>query len=414
MSRPKLLRITTVPISLEILLTGQLDYMQENGFEVVAVSSDGPEVKRFTKNRGIKHEVIEMTRTISPLKDLIALIKLYRFIKQEKPDIVHTHTPKAGLLGMIAAKLANVPIRLHTVAGLPLMTSHGFRRKLLVTTEKLTYQCSSETLANSFSIASFMLKEQMISIDKLKVLGNGSTNGFDNNRFNLENLSADHLDVVKKEISYNPELFYYLYVGRLVADKGIDELYEAFHIMYAKNKSIRLIILGNFEKERDSLKEQRVIEIINHPGIVYLGWREDVEYFISITNVLVHPSHREGFPNILLQASAMQTPIICSNIPGNIDVVNNDNATLFEVKNIENLLSKMNEVYVKYTDKKNQATILSSSIIDKYSRLSVQQLILDYYFEKINSEKYKSSKGLKESSVITNSSIQEPLTSLNY
>ena len=388
--------------------------MQENGFEVVAVSSDGPEIKRFTKKRGIKHEVIEMTRTISPLKDLIALIKLYRFIKQEKPDIVHTHTPKAGLLGMIAAKFANVPIRLHTVAGLPMMTSQGFRRKLLVATEKLTYQCSSETLANSFSIASFMLKEQMISIDKLKVLGNGSTNGFDNNRFNLENLSADHLKVVKKEISYKPELFYYLYVGRLVVDKGIDELYEAFHKMYAKNKSIRLVILGNFEKERDSLNEQRVIEIINHPGIIYLGWRDDVEYFISITNVLVHPSHREGFPNILLQSAAMQTPIICSKIPGNIDVVNDDNATLFEVKSTENLLFKMNEVFLNFADKKNKATILSSSIVDKYSRLSVQQLILDYYFEKLNTETYKLRKNLKEVSVITNTSMQEPLTSLNY
>jgi glycosyltransferase involved in cell wall biosynthesis len=388
--------------------------MQANGFDVVAVSSNGSEVNKFTKNRAIRHQVIEMTRTISPMKDFIALIKLYRFIKKEKPDIVHTHTPKAGLLGMIAAKLANVPIRLHTVAGLPLMTSKGFRRGLLVVTEKLTYQCSTETLANSFSIASFMLKEQMISIDKLKVLGNGSTNGFDNNRFNLENLSADRLDFVKREISYNPELFYFLYVGRLVVDKGIDELYEAFHKLYAKNKSLRLIILGNFEKERDSLNEQRVVEIINHPGIIYLGWREDVEYFISIANTLVHPSHREGFPNILLQSASMQTPIICSNIPGNIDVVNNDNATLFEVKNTENLLSKMNEVFLNYAVKKNQATILSNSIIDKYSRETVQQIILDYYLEKLNSKENKLSSNSNESAVIKNGSIQEPLTSLNY
>ncbi len=414
MTRPKLIRITTVPISLEILLTGQLDYMQNNGFEVIAASSSGPEIKKLTEQQGVTHKTIEMTRTISPIKDVVSLIKLYQFIKKEKPQIVHTHTPKAGLLGMIAAKLARVPIRIHTVAGLPLMTSTGIRKKILYFTEKVTYKCSSETLANSFSIATFMLKEQMIELDKLKVLGNGSTNGFDNNRFNPDNLNFEKLNNVKEEISYNEGLFYYLYVGRLVVDKGINELYEAFHKLYAKNKNIRLIILGNFEKERDSLNEQRVIEIINHPGIMFLGWRNDVEYFLSIANVLVHPSHREGFPNILLQAAAMNTPIVCSKIPGNIDIVNNDNASLFQVKNSDDLLNKLNDVFVNYSIKLKQAQSLRTSIIDKYSRDSVQLLILDYYREQLGSlSTTKSLQGLNHS-VNETKSFNEQISSYNY
>jgi glycosyltransferase involved in cell wall biosynthesis len=315
---------------------------------------------------------------------------------------------------MIAAKMANVPIRLHTVAGLPLMTSQGLRKKILFTTEKVTYYCSSETLANSYSIASFMLKEQMIDINKLKVLGNGSTNGFDNNRFNFENLNREILGKIKSEISYNNDLFYYLYVGRLVVDKGIDELYEAFHKLYARNKNLRLIILGTFEKERDSLKEQRVVEIINHPGIIFLGWRDDVEYFIALSNALVHPSHREGFPNILLQAAAMNTPIICSRIPGNIDIVNEENASLYTVKNSQELFNKMNEMFVDYNSKLDQANLFGVSIVDRFSRESVQQLILEYYTEKLKAKSIIVKNNPSRNSLEVNNNLTEQITALKY
>ena len=135
--KPRLLRITTVPISLHLLLKGQPQFMMKNGFEVLTVSADGKELQAI-KNAGIPHQIINLTRKISPIADSIALWKMIRLIKSFKPDIVHTHTPKAGLIGMIAAWICRVPIRLHTVAGLPVMEATGIKKSLLILTEKIT------------------------------------------------------------------------------------------------------------------------------------------------------------------------------------------------------------------------------------------------------------------------------------
>jgi hypothetical protein len=140
--KKKILRITTVPISLNILLKGQLKYMQEQGYEVIVASAVGPEVKEICLREGVKHFPISFTRTLSPFKDLTVLWQLTRLIQKEKPDIVHTHTPKAGLLGMMASKITGVKLRMHTVAGMPLMEAKGFTKIILRITEKITYACA--------------------------------------------------------------------------------------------------------------------------------------------------------------------------------------------------------------------------------------------------------------------------------
>lgn len=366
-------------MSLEVLLTGQLDFMKKSGFEVHAVSSSGKESANFTTERGISYHTVEMTRSISPIKDLIALYKLYVLLRRERPEIVHTHTPKAGLLGMIAAYLAGTKHRIHTVAGLPLMTCRGWRRRLLISTEKLTYRCSTQTLANSFSIADYLLKENFLKIDKLKIIGNGSSNGYDTNRFSIENLDKEVLEDIKLEIKYSTENFYFLFVGRLVNDKGVNELFDAFNQLYKLNNNIRLIILGEFEKERDAINEQRVVEIINHPGTLFMGWRTEVEYFLDIADALVHPSHREGFPNILLQAAAMNTPIVCSRIQGNIDIVSNDTATLHTVNSVSSLFDAINKVYKNYNEAFSKAIELQSFVKENFSRKYVQHAMLEFY-----------------------------------
>lgn len=353
--------------------------MKINGFDVHAISSSGKECENFTSQRGIPFHTIEMTRTISPIKDLKALYKLYLLIKKERPDIVHTHTPKAGLLGMIASYLAGTKHRVHTVAGLPLMTCSGWRKRLLTLTERLTYHFSTQTLANSFSIADYLLKENFLKIDKLKVVGNGSSNGYDTNRFTIENLDKNIKQKIKNEINYSEANFYYLFVGRLVNDKGINELYTAFNLLYQENNKVKLIILGEFEKERDVINESRINEIINHPGIIFLGWRSEVEYFLDIAHVLVHPSHREGFPNILLQAAAMNTPIVCSRIHGNIDIVNEKTATLHNVNSVPSLYEALREVNDQFNNACSTALILKSFVKENYSRAYIQRSMLKFY-----------------------------------
>src|SRR5690554_6813774 len=174
---PKLIRITTVPVSLKTLLKGQHQYMSQNGFEVIGVSSSGKELKEVEKEEGIRTHVINMTRKITPLQDLKALFQLIRFLRKEKPDIVHTHTPKAGLLGMMAAKIAGVPHRLHTVAGMPLTVATGFKRRLLNFIEKLTYTCATKVYPNSERLKKIIINNNFTSEKKLKVIGYGSSIG---------------------------------------------------------------------------------------------------------------------------------------------------------------------------------------------------------------------------------------------
>src|SRR5690554_2363157 len=196
---PKLIRITTVPQSLRGLLKGQLKFMSENGFEVIGVSSPGEALKDVEKNEGVKTVGIEMTRSITPLQDLKALVQLIQLFRKEKPQIVHTHTPKAGLLGMIAARLAGVPHRLHTVAGMPLTVATGFKRQLLNQMEKLTYVCATKVYPNSYGLEQIILKEKFTNPTKLKVIGKGSSNGIDTSQFDPVLVSEE----TKKEIRKN-------------------------------------------------------------------------------------------------------------------------------------------------------------------------------------------------------------------
>src|SRR5947209_8241821 len=142
MNKIKLARVTTVPISLEVLLSGQMRYMKENGFEVYMISSPGDNTTQLEEKENCRFITVEMTRTVTPLKDLLSIYKLIKTFKKIKPDIVHTHTPKAGLVGMMAAWLCKVPVRLHTVAGLPLMEAKGITQKILILVEKVTYACA--------------------------------------------------------------------------------------------------------------------------------------------------------------------------------------------------------------------------------------------------------------------------------
>jgi UDP-N-acetylglucosamine:LPS N-acetylglucosamine transferase len=177
-NKAKLIRITTIPLSLEKLLEGQLSFMN-NHYEVTAVSSECERLKKYGLANGVDTYCLSMTRKITPLKDLIAVFKLFFYLKKERPLIVHTHTPKAGVVGMLAAKLAGVPLRLHTVAGLPLIEATGFKRMLLNSVEKLTYLMATNIYPNSHGLNEIIIKEKFTSPTKMKVLGGGSSNGID-------------------------------------------------------------------------------------------------------------------------------------------------------------------------------------------------------------------------------------------
>jgi glycosyltransferase involved in cell wall biosynthesis len=319
---PHLVRITTVPVSLKVLLKGQMKFMQEQGFEVTMVSSDGPEAKDLEKQENCTHIVIPLSRKISPLQDLLSLIKLTRLLHHIQPDIVHTHTPKAGLIGMWAAFFARVPVRLHTIAGLPWMESKGPLRLLLRLIEKITALPAHQVYPNSFVLQRF-LKQQGIAVNKLKVLCNGSSNGIDCTYFNKsEELANSALDI-RSETGVIENAWVWIFVGRIVKDKGMGELLDAFQTLNRQFPDDRLWILGDEEPELDPLEKRHRNMLYEHVAIKNWHFQNDIRPFLAASQVLVFPSYREGFPNVPMQAGAMGCALILSDINGCNEIVTN-------------------------------------------------------------------------------------------
>jgi glycosyltransferase involved in cell wall biosynthesis len=361
MNKPKLIRITTVPISLKILLKGQLKFMSQF-FEVVGVSSAGEDLEIVREREGIRVEALEMSRQITPIQDFISLIKMVRFLQKEKPHIVHSHTPKAGIIGMLAAKIVGVPIRIHTVAGLPLMEAKGMKRNILNFVEKLTYQCATHVFPNSKGLYDFILEEKLSSASKLKIIGKGSSNGINTEYFSPENIPMTEIIRLKKELGIQEEDFVFVFVGRLVNDKGISELVSAFSQSAFRNLKSKLLLVGPLESDLDPLLPETLEEIERNENILSVGFQSDVHPYFAISDALVFPSYREGFPNVVMQAGAMGLPAIVTNINGCNEIIEDfKNGYLIPVKNTEALKKAMLEFLQKdekYGEMKSQARMM--------------------------------------------------------
>ncbi|CAM3645342.1 glycosyltransferase family 4 protein [Flavobacterium gelidilacus] len=387
MTKHKLIRITTVPISLDKLLSGQLAFMNQF-YKVIGVSSEKEYLEQVGKKENIEVCHIDMTRQITPIKDLVSVYELYRFFKKEKPFIVHTHTPKAGTVGMLAAKLASVPNRLHTIAGLPLMEATGNKRKLLNFVEKITYSCATKIYPNSFGLQEVILAEKFCEPEKLKVLGNGSTNGIDTSVFDPEKYSLKENSISKEKLEILPSDFVFIFVGRLVGDKGINELVEAFGELEIGDwrletgviKKVKLLLVGPLETELDPLLPETLKKIESNKNIITVGYQNDVRPYFAIADALVFPSYREGFPNVVMQAGAMGLPSIVSNINGcNEIIIEKHNGMIIPVKNttaIFEAMKKMVEDVDFYNDLKQNSR---KRIVENYEQQVVWNAILEEY-----------------------------------
>ncbi len=378
MDKPKLIRITTIPISLFSLLKGQLKFMKSY-FDVLGVSSEGSYIDNVRENEGVPMLTVEMTRKISPVKDIKAVWSLYKIFKKEKPLIVHTHTPKAGTTGMLAAKLAGVPFRLHTIAGLPLLEVKGKKRTLLDLVEKATYACATNIYPNSFELKEIILKNNYTSPEKLKVIGNGSSNGIDTTHFDASIFSSDTVSDLKKELNIKEEDFVFVFIGRLVGDKGINEMIEAFEQL-PKFYNAKLILVGPFEAELDPLKPITLKAIERNENIISCGFKTDVRPYFAISNVLLFPSYREGFPNVVMQAGAMGLPAVVSNINGcNEIIVEGENGLIIPVKSSIALLEAMLKLMNNKTLYNKLKTNSRRMIVERYEQQLVWEAILNEY-----------------------------------
>ncbi|WP_266202555.1 glycosyltransferase family 4 protein [Pontibacter kalidii] len=379
---PKLFRITTVPLSLQKLITGQLPYMRSKGFEPLMISADGPEKESVVVEQECGHVLVPMTRKVTPLQDLRSLWAFYKLCKNHKPHIIHSHTPKAGIVGMLGGKLAGVPVRLHTVAGLPLMEATGLKRRVLDAVEKLTYACATKVYPNSTVLKDFILQSGYCGPEKVKVIGNGSSNGINTAFFSAETLDVAKLGQLRQELNIQTGDFVFLFIGRLVKDKGVRELVAAFKTLQAKYKQAKLLLVGPLEQDLDPLPHETLQEIEQNERILSVGFQNDVRPYLALSNALAFPSYREGFPNVPMQAGCFELPSIVTDINGcNEIIVEGENGLIIPPKNEQMLLEAMEQLL---TDKALYLHLKSNArrmIVERYDQQHFWELLYQEYEE---------------------------------
>ena len=309
----RLVHVTTVGQSLRFL-TGQLRFMQQQGFEVTAVSSPDDHLQTFCKSEGIHFHPVVMQRAITPLKDLVSLRSLVNYFRHLKPDIVHAHTPKGGLLGMLAARLAHVPVRIYHIHGLPLVTARGLRRILLKNTERTSFRNATRVLCVSRSVAGIAVSEHLCGDNGIGVLGHGSINGVESaSRFNPRTLSQTTRAEIRGRFGIQEEAPVIGFVGRLVRDKGIVELAEAWHLLRNRFPALHLLIVGEFEC-RDSVPAAVRESLLGDTRVhcVCADWNAPPLYAAMDVVVL---------PTVPLEAAAMGLPVVATRVPGCVDAV---------------------------------------------------------------------------------------------
>lgn len=373
----KVFRISTVPMSLNILLKGQLRYLNQY-FDLVAVSGEGEDLDEVKNREGVKVYPIEIQRQISPFKDLISLIKLYNYFRKEKPEIIHSITPKAGLLSMVAGKLAGVPIRIHTFTGLVFPYKTGILQKLLISMDKLLCHCATNIYPEGQGVKTD-LKLFKITGKPLNIIGNGNVNGIDTAHFSPDFYSVAEKVQLRSELKIEASDFVFVFVGRLVKDKGINELVSAFvKVQASSSKKLKLILVGPLEQDLDPLAPDVLQTIDSNPDIISLGFQKDVRPYFAIGDALVFPSYREGFPNVVLQALAMGIPALVSDINGCNEIVQDGyNGSIFPAKDEIALQKSMQQILTDHFYETVKAN--SRSSIMKYEQQVIWNLLKENY-----------------------------------
>ena len=379
--KKKVIRITTVPISMNKILNGQLNYINSY-YDVIGISRYVEKDFIEIRNReGIKMHSVPFARTINLLKDISCLVQLVKIFREEKPHIVHTHTPKAGLLGMIAAKITNVPVRLHTVGGMPLTEATGVKLMVLKFTEKLTYRFAHKIYPNSNGLKEFILENKFTTSDKLKVIGNGSSNGIDAEYYRNDYVNSEsERNKLRKSLGIADGDFVFLFIGRLAREKGIHELLNAFKKLSVNNNHIKLLLIGTVELENGSISNEDIERIKTSKNIIAPGRTDNVRGFLKVGDCFVLPTYREGFPNALLQAGSMGLPLIATNINGCNEIIEeNVSGFLIAPKNEEQLFIKMNTILFDNELRATFSKNIRDTVKDKFKQNIVWKAILNEY-----------------------------------
>lgn len=373
----KIIRATTVPLSLDTFCNGMLKDLSKK-YDVIGLSSPGESLKVVEKREGVKTIPIPMERHISILKDCKSLWKMCRLFQRERPAMVHSMTPKAGLLCMVAAWLTGVPVRVHTFTGLVFPTSKGLKRRLLMLTDAITCACSTHIIPEGEGVKNDLVINR-ITKKPLKVLGYGNVMGVDMNKFSRRKEVLNIANTIN-----NGNYFTFLYVGRIVKDKGINELMSAFERLYSETTNVRLWLVGPFEDSLDPISEKAKDIIHNNPGVEYVGpkYGDELLAYYAAADCFVFPSYREGFPNTVLEAGAMGLPSIVTDINGSREIIKQgENGVVIPSQNAEVLYHAMKNMIANHTAREYMASNARKMIADRFEQGFVRKCLYDFYDE---------------------------------
>ena len=405
--RKKLFRVTTADISLNSLLKGQLKFLNQY-FEVVGVAKDTGVLKEVSEREGIRVVDAPLERPISLVKDIKGLWFLYRLFRKEKPWCVHANTPKGSLLAMIAAWFACVPHRVYTVTGLRYQGAHGVLRKILKTMERLSCLFATNVIPEGQGVLQ-CLKRDNITKKSLQVIHYGNINGKDTEFFSRDNaiqtaslkLADKHIflrnlsekearSLVRSELGFSNNDFIFVFIGRLVNDKGLGELADALRKLEDEELEIKLLLIGEIDGEDDALAKDKLNYLMQSKNIKYIGVQSDIRPYLMASDVLVFPSYREGFPNVPLEAGALGLPAIVTNINGSNEIIEDGvNGKIIQAP-LDNKGVRVNDITIElYTmmkwfyyhpeEVKRMGENARPIICERYEQHNVWKALLEYY-----------------------------------
>lgn len=333
----KICRTATVPFMLHNHLRLQITATIAAGHDVTLVCSNGPEVAHLRAIPGVKIYLLEIARVISPVRDCIALFRLVQYFLREEFDVVHSTTPKGGLISMLASWLTRVPVRMHTFTGQPWIELHGIKRVVVRLGDFVTARLSTMNYTDSQSQLDFLINNGIADGCKLKILGSGSLAGVDLTRFDANRFAPQKL-LLRHSLQIASDTKVIVFVGRLTRDKGICELVESFVQLRTEGHLCFLLLVGPLENDRDSIPTVTLNQIKNRADIYWAGYSYEPEKYLAISDILCLPSYREGFGTVILEAAAMGIPAVGTDIIGIQDaIVNGYTGILVAVKNEESL-----------------------------------------------------------------------------
>ena len=376
MDKIKIVRATTVPMSLETFCIGILKELSEK-YEIIALSSPGEEMKIVADREGVRTIEVPMERHIAICKDIVALFKLIVVFFRERPIMVHSMTPKAGLLCMMAAWLTRVPVRVHTFTGLVFPTSIGLKRKILMATDWLTCTCATHIIPEGEGVKNDLLRNG-ITKKPMKVLGYGNVRGIDMVRFDRRPEVMTLAQEIRKD-----DVFTFVFVGRIVKDKGINELCQAME-MLSGIAPIRLLLVGPYEDDLDPISQSSKDIIENNPSIEYLGskYGDETLACYAAADCFVFPSYREGFPNTVIEAGAMGLPSIVTDINGSREIiVQGENGVIIPSKDTDALYKAMLDMIRNKPARERMVANARKMIASRFEQGFVRKCLLDFYDE---------------------------------